>query len=74
LERHRASQAAIAATSYFDKRSQRLRADGGITIPPAQLPEQAGDTVRQYCNPEYAENRGERLGERLELFLPWGRQ
>jgi hypothetical protein len=73
LDGQRESQAAIAATSYFDKRSQWLRADGGITISPAKN-EPTGDTVRQYCNPEYAENRGERLGERLELFLPWGRQ
>jgi hypothetical protein len=36
LKRQRASQAAIAATSYFDNRSQGLRADGGITISPAK--------------------------------------
>jgi hypothetical protein len=35
LAGQRASQAAIAATSYFDNRSQWLRADGGITISPA---------------------------------------
>ena len=36
LQRERSSQAAIAATSYFDNRSQWLRADGGITISPAK--------------------------------------
>ena len=36
FKRQRASQAAIAATSYFDNRSQWLRPDGGITISPAK--------------------------------------